>query len=158
MSRGTIRKKSFFIFGWVLFVIGLDQGTKQAVMWLFGREGSPIYVMSTLSLVSVWNQGVSFGFLGQDQVSPMVLTVFALILCGCLLLWAYREKESICAFGLALVLGGALSNVIDRYRYKAVFDFIDCHWGSYHWPAFNVADSLIVVGVVILFWKVLFKK
>ena len=61
-------------------------------------------------------------------------------------------------FALMLVLGGALGNVWDRLRYGVVIDFLDFHWGDYHWPAFNIADSAICIGVAIMLWQTLRRK
>ena len=69
---------------------------------------------------------------------------------GLLIYWIQKEKNRGARLGLALILGGAIGNVIDRIRFGAVVDFLDFYVGEYHWPAFNIADSAICIGVAIL--------
>jgi signal peptidase II len=95
----------------------------------------------------VWNRGVSFGMLGGDQVPPWILSAVAIAVCIGLFVWLRRVEQKFTGWGIGLVMGGAIGNVIDRARWGAVFDFADFHVGQWHWPAFNVADSAIVVGV-----------
>ncbi|MEE8084556.1 MAG: signal peptidase II, partial [Alphaproteobacteria bacterium] len=78
------------------------------------------------------------------------LVVFALAIAAALSIWLRGVTERLLAAGLGLVVGGAVGNVVDRVRFGAVVDFLDLHWGDFHWPAFNVADSAITVGVVLL--------
>lgn len=158
MSQRPIRKKGILVLALALFTVGLDQVTKQVMMEWLRHKGGMVVVTPFLSFVEVWNRGISFGFLGKEQISPMVFIAFSLIFCLFIFLWACREKELICTIALSLIMGGALGNALDRYLYKAVFDFIDVHGWGYAWPAFNGADSAIVAGVGVLFWKVLSKK
>jgi signal peptidase II len=81
---------------------------------------------------------------------PWVLVLFALGISAALAIWLKNANERLLAAGLGLVIGGAVGNVIDRIRFGAVVDFLDFHWGDFHWPAFNLADSAITVGVVLL--------
>ena len=99
-------------------------------------------------LVMVWNTGVSFGLLGGDgALPPWVLSAVAVAVCIGLFVWLRRTDRVLTGWGIGLVMGGAIGNVIDRARWGAVFDFADFHIGHWHWPAFNVANSAIVVGV-----------
>ena len=99
-------------------------------------------------LVVVWNRGVSFGMLGGDRaLPPWVLSAVAVAVCIALFIWLRRSDRPLHGWGIGLVIGGAIGNVIDRVRWGAVFDFADFYVGQWHWPAFNVADSAIVVGV-----------
>src|SRR6185369_13698055 len=99
-------------------------------------------------LVIVWNSGVCFGLLGGDRALPAwLLSGVAIAVCVGLFLWLRRTDRPFTAGGIGLVMGGAIGNVIDRARWGAVFDFADFHVRQWHWPAFNVADSAIVVGV-----------
>ncbi|MEM9683195.1 MAG: signal peptidase II, partial [Pseudomonadota bacterium] len=107
--------------------------------------------------VLVWNRGVSFGMFGTDSPwGPVLLSALALIISACLVIWLRRVEERFLAAAIGFVLGGALGNVIDRLQYGAVADFLDFHAFGYHWPAFNVADSAITVGVVLLLYDSLF--
>ena len=109
----------------------------------------PLAVTPFFNLVMVWNQGISFGMF-SNQRAPLLLTALALVVVAILLRWLARAEHTITAIGIGLVVGGALGNVIDRLRFEAVADFFDFHAFSYHWPAFNLADSAIFVGVVVL--------
>jgi len=101
-------------------------------------------------LVLVWNRGISFGMFGGGAVAPWLLAVVALGVTLALFIWLRKVVSRLVAVAIGLVIGGALGNVVDRFKYGAVADFIDIHWGDYHWPAFNLADAAISVGVVIL--------
>jgi signal peptidase II len=103
------------------------------------------------SLVPVWNRGVSFGILAaRDGSTAWLLSGLALVVAVGLVAWLSRVERALLALSLGLVIGGALGNVIDRGRFGAVFDFLDFHVASWHWPAFNLADSAITVGVGLL--------
>ena len=138
-------------FGLALAIAVADQATKiWALDGLFFPPRS-IQVTSFLNLVAVWNSGVSFGFLaGHSEVMPYILAGFAAAVCVGMGIWLSRARTGLLATGLGLVIGGAVGNVIDRLRFQAVIDFIDLHVAGYHWPAFNLADSAITVGVGLL--------
>ena len=78
------------------------------------------------------------------------LTVLGLAIITGLIVWMWRETSSVAVGGLGLIVGGALGNVVDRVRHGAVVDFLDLSVGTYHWPAFNLADTAITIGVVLL--------
>jgi lipoprotein signal peptidase len=123
---------------WILDVIELD------------RVGQ-IVVTPFLNLTMVWNRGVTFGLLGSDLWwKPLLLGALALVIAALLLRWLARAESGRVAWGLGLVLGGAVGNVIDRARFGAVVDFIHLHAAGFHWYVFNVADSAIVCGVGLL--------
>lgn len=123
--------------------------------WLFqSAERLPFFtteLTSWLNLVMVWNQGVSFGLFNTETTyGPLILTVITSIIAAGFFIWMVVSKSWVQKIALALVVGGAIGNIFDRVRYEAVIDFIDVHAFGYHWPAFNVADSTIVIGVAIL--------
>jgi len=104
-----------------------------------------------LNLVMVWNQGISFGIM--DSQSPHMAQIFialSLTISLVMLIWLALSTQKTVALALGLIIGGALGNVADRIRFDAVEDFIDFHFQRHHWPAFNVADSCIVIGAGIL--------
>ncbi len=104
-----------------------------------------------LNLVMVWNKGISFGMFDVNSASlPYIFMAVSLAISGLLLGWMIHMRRAIITVATALIIGGALANTIDRLRFRAVADFIDFHIGDRHWPAFNVADSCIVVGAVLL--------
>jgi signal peptidase II len=114
-------------------------------------------VLPFYNIVMVWNEGVSFGlFNNMDVPMPLILSAFSLLLSFAFLLWMFQTRSPVTALSLALVTGGALGNVIDRMRFGAVIDFLDVHIGTLHWPAFNFADSCIVIGVLLLIVHSLF--
>lgn len=109
------------------------------------------------NLVTAWNRGVSFSLLHTDSASgPFILSALSVVISIALAIWLLRVAKPLPAVGIGLVIGGALGNVIDRLRFGAVFDFLDIYWGNYHWPAFNLADSAITTGVVLLLLDGLF--
>lgn len=146
---------------WILAVVSLsvlviDQITKQIVHTRF-RWGESIPVIdSFFALTYVRNQGAAFGILHKAPAAfrdPFFIVVPIVALFVILFLFAkLSEKQKLTATALSLILGGAIGNLIDRIRFGFVVDFLDFHWKEvYHWPAFNVADSCIVVGVSVMF-------
>lgn len=112
-----------------------------------------IAVTPFLNLVMVWNQGISFGLF--DSNSPfmaMGLVGISLIISLMLVIWLALTHSALRSAAIGLIVGGAVGNVIDRVRFGAVADFLDFYVGSWHWPAFNLADSAIVVGAFIMAW------
>lgn len=125
-----------------------DQFSKQVFMGLLLDPPRAIPLTGFFNLVPVWNKGVSFGmFAGHDGWGAWVLAVFALIVAAMLVRWLAQAERRLTVYALGAVIGGAIGNVIDRLRFGAVFDFLDFYIGAWHWPAFNVADIAIVVGV-----------
>jgi signal peptidase II len=133
----------------VVLTVIADQVTKELLL-RFVLKADPIVqvIDGFFRLVMVWNSGVSFGFLGGDRaLPPWLLSTVAVAVCIGLFAWLRRVNRPFTGWGIGLVIGGAIGNVIDRARWGAVFDFADFHVHQWHWPAFNVADSAIVVGV-----------
>ena len=138
-------------------VVFLDQLTKAAVSsTLKIHEVRPI-VDGLLNLTLIHNTGAAFGLLA-GQVSPMRTFLFlsvSFLAMGVVLWMLLRlpESQKTELLALSLIFGGALGNTVDRIRLGEVIDFIDIYFRSYHWPAFNVADSAISVGVVLLLFR-----
>jgi len=133
----------------------LDAEPRGLVDWIINApERLPYIGMDILpffNFVVVWNQGVSFGMLSNDaDYGPYLLIALSIAITIGFLIWMFRTQNLVHHLGIALVIGGAIGNVIDRFRFGAVFDFLDFHVFGFHWPAFNIADSCIVVGVFIL--------
>lgn len=135
--------------GLVVATVVADQVSKQFLLSYLLKAGAAVPIVDGFfRLVIVWNRGVSFGLLGGEGALPVwVLSVVAVAVCLGLLVWLRRTDRPLIGWGIGLVVGGAIGNVIDRARWGAVFDFADFHIGHWHWPAFNIADSAIVVGV-----------
>ena len=145
-------KNPYGIFGaWVAaLALMLDQLTKWLVLeWLHIAERPPIEVTPFFNLVMVWNHGISFGLLAEHN-QPLPLIALALGIIAVMGVWLVRAEARHLAAGIGMVIGGALGNVIDRVRFGAVADFFDFHLAGLHWPAFNIADSCIFIGVVVL--------
>jgi len=138
-------------------IIVLDQLTK---FWVVSalRLGQSIELTSFLNLVFVYNPGAAFSFLSDaGGWQRWFFVVLAIAVSGWLtFLIRQHASERLLPLAATLILGGALGNVIDRIRYGAVVDFVDVHAAGWHWPAFNVADSAISVGVALLIWQQLF--
>ncbi len=136
----------------VVATVIVDQASKQLLLgYLVGAGGIVPVIDGFFRLVVVWNRGVSFGLMGGDSpLPPWLLSAVAIAVCIGLFVWLRRSDRALTAWGIGLVMGGAIGNVIDRARWGAVFDFADFHVGRWHWPAFNVADSAIVVGVALM--------
>ena len=127
----------------------LDQFTKALVL-AFLEPYQAVEWAPFLSCVLVFNTGISFGlFAGETALLRWVLIGLALAVSVLLTSWLYKEKRLRVASALGLILGGAIGNVVDRILRHAVVDFLDLHIGGWHWPAFNLADSAITVGVVL---------
>ena len=141
-----------------LAVFLADQLSKIFVLSYFSDHLSPVRITSFFNFVLAWNKGVSFSMLHSDHPAmPWILITVSLLICAVILHWMSMEKNQSTINCFALIVGGALGNVADRIRFKAVIDFLDFHIGSYHWPAFNVADSAICVGAgIILIWNLFF--
>ena len=114
------------------------------------------------SLVHLRNRGMAFGLLNRPDLDFgfYLLTAGSVVAIGILLVWFFRIKEEArrIIIGLSLILGGAVGNLIDRLRLREVIDFLDFYLGPFHWPAFNVADSAITIGVIWVAVHFIFSK
>ena len=139
-------------FGIVTIIIALlaDQASKFIVDTKLVID-EPIEVCDFFNLVKVWNTGISFSiFNDYGNAGKIALICFALAVVAFLLRWMYNEDNRLKIFSLALIIGGALGNVVDRVRAGAVLDFLDFHYQTMHWPAFNLADTFICIGAFLL--------
>ncbi len=139
----------YFGLGIAASVIVVDQISKFAVMTVLAPyQGFP--VTPFLNLVLVLNTGITFGFFASDDsFTRWTLIALALIISFILLRWLASAEGQYVRIALGMIIGGALGNVIDRLVYKAVVDFLDFHLYAWHWPAFNIADSAITIGVAL---------
>ncbi len=151
-DKGRVCPCHFLLLGIVAAgVLVLDQLSK---WWILDAVMNPpriVPLTSFFNIVLVLNRGVSFGlFSAAPHWMPWILSGFAVTVAAALAIWLRRADNRLLAAALGLVIGGALGNVADRIRFGAVVDFLDLHLGGYHWPAFNVADSAITIGVGLL--------
>lgn len=148
------------VFRWLgvaALVIVLDQISKA---WVLGslQFMEQVVVTSFFNLVLVFNSGAAFSFLANAGGWQKW---FFVILASGISVWLVimlrqHARDRLLALALSLILGGAIGNVIDRLRFDAVVDFLDFHLAGMHWPAFNVADSAISIGVVLMLWHQFF--
>jgi signal peptidase II len=131
-------------------VVILDQLSKAAVLAHFaGRAlGDRETITSFFNLALTYNRGISFGlFNGGAGLNALLFSLAAAAIVAVLVFWLNRVASPVLAVAIGLIIGGAVGNVIDRIRLGAVVDFLDFHAGYLHWPAFNLADSAICIGV-----------
>ena len=150
----------------LLFVAGLvllfDQVTKVVILKTMPLYHSVSVMPGFFSLTHIHNPGGAFGFLaGQSpdarRMIFLVISFFAL----CVIFYLYSNtprSHSLLATGFAMIFGGAIGNLLDRIRFGKVVDFLDFYIGNLHWPAFNIADSAISIGMGIFVFHLLFKK
>ena len=133
------------------FVVVFDQVSKWVIFDYLSHTERVLEITSWFNLVTAWNTGVSFSMLNDlGRMGVYILSIFSLKVVVILIYWMYKEKVPMMQWALGFVIGGAVGNVIDRIRIGAVFDFLDVHIGTHHWPAFNVADSFICIGAVLI--------
>jgi len=152
MSKLTVTRPMAIAMGAVL----LDQLTKAIVAALIPLN-SGVEILPFFTLVHVLNPGAAFSFLSeQPGWQRWLFTVFGLIVSAILAILIRRNPKALVSCGYAFIIGGAIANVSDRLWRGAVVDWLDFHIGSLHWPAFNLADSFIFVGVAVLVYASFF--
>jgi signal peptidase II len=160
----SIADRRVFRLGLILCIgiIVADQISKAIILAVMEQHPFGIPVLPFFSLVEAWNPGVSFSML--RFLPPEALSGFAILVSLGLIYWLTRVENRLIAVGIGSIAGGALGNVIDRLfrEKKAVFDFLDFYVSfggrEWHWPAFNLADSSIFVGVALLLFDGLFHR
>lgn len=147
---------------WILLIcfvilLVLDQATKLLIERHLSLHQARDVIPGFFAIAHVENRGAAFGLLANLSGAGTLFVVISLI--AIVLICAYfrwlKEEEVWTPFCLALVLTGAVGNLIDRFRLGSVVDFLDVHYQGWHWPAFNVADSCITIGVILLALKIL---
>ncbi len=151
----------FYAFLIVLLIIGLDQTSKAWILYDLMNPPRVIPIFPFLDIILTWNKGVGFGLLKAHTFwGTFGLIFMALIISIGLGIWLSRTTDKLLLIALSLIIGGAIGNIIDRLRFGAVVDFIYVHVYilGYHFPAFNVADSSITVGVCLLLLESYMRK
>lgn len=146
-------------FGLSAVIVVLDQISKWAVLSAFA-PGERLGLTGFFNLVLAFNKGAAFSFLAgaPGWQTPLFIAVAAVAIVVVSVLLVRSPADRLVCAGLALILGGALGNVIDRLRYGQVVDFLDFHVYGWHWPAFNVADSAITIGAGLLIYESLLHR
>lgn len=158
---GAVRRNRAYGFILALMVFVLDQATKWVVTFpLELRKYRQIEILPFFDLNWVENRGVSMGFLtASSETTRWLLVLLTTAIALFVAIWLWREKRRDDAWGLALVLGGALGNIVDRIRFGYVVDFMDLHFGEWRpFLVFNVADAAITVGVLLLLLRALLTR
>jgi len=153
----TEYKKFFLNFIILITIFLIDRISKLYILKLAKIENSvDIYLTPYLNLYLIWNKGIAFGLLSMDEslIYNIITIIIGLIIF--VILFMILKNKSIQRYFLILIAGGALGNFYDRIVYAAVPDFIDLHFGGFHWFVFNVADIFITVGVLCLILVELF--
>ena len=137
-----------FLLGLIVAIIALDQWSKWAIKTSFNLYQSEPVIRDLLHFTYVTNDGMAFGL--SFPGGKHILLVMTILLTGFIIgfLWKEREGHPLVKYGLALILSGAIGNLIDRLLYGKVVDFLDLMIGDFHWYIFNVADSSVTIGMV----------
>lgn len=154
----TLRKFAAPLLAAAVLIIA-DQWSKAWIVGNFRLHESRPLLNDYFHIIHIRNRGVAFGFLSNLDpawVHPLLIAATVLAVAAVLGYLHYLPGRGPAPFGLGLILGGAAGNLIDRARVGYVIDFLDVHWRDYHWPAFNVADIGITVGVFLLILDMLF--
>ena len=147
--------KKFIIYvSLILFItITLDQLTKYIAFIVLFKDQQVLVINHYLNFRPVWNDGISFGMLqGYGDFGRVVFIIIALIISLWIIIYS-KKLNTIGFVGYNMIAGGAIGNVIDRVIHGKVIDFIDVHYKAYHWPAFNMADSFIFIGVLLFLYN-----
>ena len=143
-------------------VIIFDQLTKYLIFNYLPLYDAITIVPGFLDITHLHNPGVAFGMFSSNHSNIQQLVLMsASLIAVCVIFYFYNQTQKEYRYmqlGFALILGGALGNFIDRFRMGKVVDFIDIYIGQYHWPAFNVADSAISIGIAIFIYHMVFKR
>lgn len=159
-------KRLLFIFlVLIIFIIIIDQITKQWALNTISNiinktNGVHTHIKkaSFFNIVLVYNKGISFGIFNNLFFMKNILFVLISCITSFLIYLLFKSKNNINSIAFSFIISGAIGNLIDRLKYGAVVDFLDFHIGTLHWPAFNIADSAVCIGVTIYLINDLFFK
>ncbi len=149
IANFTTLNKLALLLGLIISVTASDHLVQQAV-FIRLAESEKITVFPFFNLVRIWNPGISFGLLQKLPYGQLFLSCLALIIVSFLIRWLLKADRSPEIIAICLIVSGALANVWDRFHYSAVADYLDFHAFNYHWPAFNIPDAVICIGVGLL--------
>jgi len=154
MAKFSIKKNISLI---IIFfsIILFDQLTKILVIKHFQLYES-MSIFPLFNLTFVVNYGFAFGFLNNSSLNQIIVICVIFSIIAYFLFLLFKTQDQFFRFSLILVLSGAVGNFIDRVIHGFVIDFIDIYLGSYHWPAFNIADSSITLGFILIMFNILF--
>ena len=154
MAKFSIKKNISLIIIFFLIIL-FDQLTKILVIKNFQLYES-MSIFPLFNLTFVVNYGFAFGFLNNSSLNQIIVICVIFSIITYFLYLLFKTQDQFFRFSLILVLSGAVGNFIDRVIHGFVIDFIDIYLGSYHWPAFNIADSSITLGFILIMFNILF--
>lgn len=144
------RKKYILLLSSAVPVLLLDQLSKWLVMKYLPSGAAVQVIPGFFDLINIRNRGAAFGFLNRSDIEwQFWLFLLATIVAVWAIFTLLKGAKTWLCIGLGMILGGALGNLIDRLRFRAVVDFLDFYWRQWHWPAFNIADTGICIGAFI---------
>ncbi|WP_108660506.1 signal peptidase II [Acuticoccus kandeliae] len=127
-----------------------DQATKLLILHKVDFSNGPVPVLPVMSLTLVWNRGISYGLFQSEGTARWVLVAATALATVALTVWFFRTERPLVRIAVATIVGGAIGNLVDRVVYGAVVDFVHLHYAGFSWYVFNIADTAIVVGVILL--------
>ncbi len=149
MNKKVIKFAVFFVSAITTFL--LDYFSKQSVLDYFhDKDVNYEQITSFFNLVLTFNTGVSFGMLNDPMYDQWIFIILTSAVIFVMFCWFIVSKDTNLAIPIGMIIGGAFGNVINRFTYGGVVDFLDFHLGLWHYPAFNIADAAICIGVFIL--------
>ena len=148
-------KNNLSIIATFFLIIFFDQLTKILVIKNFQLYES-LSILPFFNLTFIVNYGFAFGFLNNPSLNQIIVILVIFSIIAYFLYLLIKTQDQFFRFSLILVLSGAVGNFIDRVLHGFVIDFIDIYLGSYHWPAFNLADSSITLGFILIMFNILF--
>ena len=156
MSKIIFLKENILMFFLIIFIFFLDRYSKTFI--LNNLNENLVYINDFINFDLIWNTGIGFGFLSSSStlIYNTISIIVGIIVIFLILISLKSDKFDKTAF--SLIIGGALGNFYDRIFFKAVPDFIDIHYGNFHWFTFNIADIFITIGVICLIIKGFFIK
>jgi signal peptidase II len=157
-----MKQKYLWLFLISTIVVVLDQVTKALVVARIPLYKTISVIPGFLNLIHVRNPGVAFGLFSEGNSNLQQMVLMGAAICAvCVIFYFYSktgQEYPLMLGGFSLIVGGAVGNLIDRFRFSSVVDFIEVYVGRFSWPAFNVADSAICIGVSIFFYYMIFKR
>jgi signal peptidase II len=155
--------KKYIFFAIAIGIIILDRITKiLASLYLIDLDHPVRVIQGFFNLIYSTNRGALFGFMDtlSDPFRFITLSLFPIVVVVIIVIILLKAgpEEKLLSTGMALILGGAVGNLTDRFIYGHVIDFLDLYIGRYHWPTFNLADSFITAGIAMIFFEMLFKR
>jgi len=163
LTTSFIEKKAIARLGLISgTIVAADQASKALITASLSVYETIPVVNGFFNITHILNPGGAFGlFAGHSPEIRKFFFLFISSAVACLLLWLYQQTAKDHLFlssGIACIFGGAVGNLIDRFRFGKVVDFLDFYVADYHWPAFNIADSAISIGMTIFLYHIVFKK